>query len=282
MQEFGWSGVVTKRFTPGRGGAWSSRAPFQVDDGTAGTGATGGGGMGGIGGVGGTGGAGTNALFTTVWERDWLLPDDSLSDAAGRSPLDGVRVCELDTDNCVSTDAHGRALLNLPADQEVAVSLEKAGYLPIIFAYVTTDEAFVGSQDGDGLPNDDIALIVQKHLGSEFPLQGGVLSLTSGIGNITAGLTFEVVDNSAQPFYFDATTRRYTYELEATTQGPLQYDLPFGQGGFLGLSPGTHEIVFGGAEDCGASPRRSWPGSVPNSIRLPVRDGHLTFGVCRF
>jgi len=81
--------------------------------------------------------------------------------------------CELDTDNCLTSDSSGGAVLDLPADREVAISAVKEGYTPGIIAYVTTDEAFASEQGVSQLPEQELTVIMEKHLGSEFPWQGG-------------------------------------------------------------------------------------------------------------
>ena len=47
---------------------------------------------------------------------------------------EGVEICEVDTDTCVTTDPNGRADLDVPSNQEVTFTLEKEGFGPLLLA----------------------------------------------------------------------------------------------------------------------------------------------------
>jgi len=91
-----------------------------------------------------------------------------------------------------------------------------------------------------------------------------------GTGSILVGVSLEGatldLDNATgKPFYVDEEGR-LSLGLTATTS--------YGQGGFVEVTPGVYEVKLGGtARSC--VPTGAWP-DVENSIRVPVREGHLT------
>ena len=240
--------------------------------------------MGGAGATGGDGGTGGSvpppvSLFVTVVETipvdsDGLVPEGD--PALNAPPLAGVKICESDTVNCVTSNVDGKAVLELPVNQEVAVTMEKDGYVPVIFAYLT-DTTFGGDQGHYKPSNENSAVLFTEHLALAYPLQGGTIIVTT-FPATTAGVTFDLVDETNEAFYFDAESRRYSFDLDATTGDPMPWNLPLAMGGFAELSPGEYEIEFGGAADGCVGSRLAWPGRTMNSIRLPVKEGFVTFG----
>jgi hypothetical protein len=96
-----------------------------------------------------------------------------------------------------------------------------------------------------------------------------------GVKFAPAGAT---VGQVGDPFYYDTATQHYSWELDATTGTPDPYFGPLSEGGFVHVPAGIQEFEFGGtASDC-AGASWGWPGSVPNRIRLPVRDGYIAYG----
>jgi hypothetical protein len=194
--------------------------------------------------------------------------------------IEGAKICEDGTDNCELTNAEGKAVLYLPPNQEVAISIEKEGYGLLLNADVT-DETFF-SAPNDPLYTHEILEAVAADLGVEYPWQGGVVRFVRGpVSTGVSGVTFEPVGASVgqvgDPVYYDTATERYSRDLEATT-GVLQaWSLPISDGGFVDVPPGVHEFEYGGAAgDCTLS--FGWPGSGLNRLRLPVRDGYITYG----
>ena len=83
-----------------------------------------------------------------------------------------------------------------------------------------------------------------------------------------AGVTCEIDTETAKPFYYDEDDLP-SLDLTATTSN--------GDCGFAEVTPGVHEIEFGGtATNCEAS--IAWPTDLANAIKVPARDGHLTYG----
>lgn len=177
-------------------------------------------------------------------------------------PLEGVEVCEIETDNCVVTSAAGVATFEVAVAQEVSFTLEKEGYQSYIMTGVATTEpgeltlgmstvqriedmhTFVMSpypMEGTG----DIVVI------SEPKLEGETLSLTGGTGKV---------------FYYNALGN-WDASLTATSS--------WGWGGFTEVSPGEVQVELGGTAT-GCTVTLGWPGDVANSVRMPIRAGYLT------
>ena len=193
----------------------------------------------------------------TVSVTEVLSPDD----VRGGPPLGGVELCETDTANCATTDAIGFAQITLPADQEISYTLSKDGYGPFLLADVT-DEAFDGttpSMRSDALLSDFSEILM-----IQYPWAGGSLFLRER--DLMAGVTFDLTGETAQAYYLDEEGMP-ALDLTATTTN--------GRGGFVELSPGEHQVEFGGtATNC--IPHLGWPGNAANRVTVPVRAGHIT------
>lgn len=50
-----------------------------------------------------------------------------------------------------------------------------------------------------------------------------------------------------------------------------------GRGGFYDVTTGMREVQYGGAITT-CTPGIAWPGTGANQIRVPVRDGHISYG----
>ena len=217
-------------------------------------------GTGGAGGDGGSGGSDTVTLNVTTTEAQSLSPIGPA--------LEGVRLCEADTTNCATTDSDGMASIELPADEEVSYTLEKDGYAPYLVADVTDDALF---QNGPWAMYSD-ALIEELlgELGVASPM-GGQLILRAVSGSVIegiAGITFELVDETATPFY-NQQDWTPSFDLTATTS--------IGQGGFVELATGEYQVEYGGtAANC--SVQIGWPGDAAGRVEVPVRVGHISFG----
>lgn len=239
--------------------------------GTGGSGGTAGtGGSTGTGGTAGTGGTESVTLFMGIaaWNPD------------GPSPaLEGVMICEVDTDNCVSTDATGGAYIDLPANEEVAITLEKEGYAPWVVGNVT-DATFKTADTWLMFSHDQLTPVAER-LETAYPWTGGIVGLAAvpidATGLTVEGATFELLDATGKPFYFDEETRLYSLGLDATSNVTGQFLLPLAEGGFAEVGPGVHQARLGGmASDCPVV-SYGWPGDGPNEIRFPVLEGHITY-----
>ena len=227
-------------------------------DGDGGAGATGGvGGTPGIGGtpgMGGTGGSDPATLFATA-------TDAQNFGELGGPPLEGVEVCESDTDNCATTNENGKATIELPGNREVSYTLSKDGYRSRLHADVT-DKALY---DVPAPMYSDAVLAEFVEINMiPSPWTGGALILLTLPRR--AGVTFDLVDATAQAYFLDAAGTP-TLELTATSTN--------GRGGFVEVPAGEYQVEFGGTvTDCVAD--LGWPGDAANRIKLPVKTGYIT------
>ena len=183
----------------------------------------------------------------------------------GGPPIEGVKVCETDTDNCAVTDGNGEATIHMPANEEVSYTLEKEGYWPYLVRDVT-DETFRDSNwpmYSDELMADFAeALMIRPPLTGLLSLQA--LSAGSRGANGTAGITFDLMNETAVGFYNEEDWTP-TLDLTATTSAGL--------GGFVEVPPGEYQVEFGGT----CIPDLAWPGDAANRIEVPVRAGYFNY-----
>lgn len=229
---------------------------------TAGDGGSGGSaGAGGDGGGGGTGET-VQLLMVIVENEDWHLGP----------ALEGVEVCETDTTNCVTTGADGRATLTLPANQAISYTMAKDGYMTRLFADVTDETFNIRPFFTWPMFRDDEIEDLAASVMIPYPLTEGWIAMQAfNTGSQdpfhTQGVTHELVDGTATQYYTDESGQP-TLGLSATTST--------GQGGFFEVTPGEHQVEFGGTvTNCQTS--IAWPGDAPNRVKVPVRVGVLTF-----
>ena len=194
------------------------------------------------------------------------------------SPSEGVEICEVDADNCVTSDSSGRAELDVRSNREVTFTFEKEGYGKWVVGDVS-DENYESLLSRRMYPDDQLMAIAEQ-LGTPYPWEGGVVGLVR-IPSDVAGVKFAPVESTVgavgESFYYDSATDEYSLDLEATTAHQNSWLLPLGAGGFTEVTPGERQFEFGGtAVNCG--PSWAWPGDGPNQIRVPVRDGYRTYG----
>ena len=87
------------------------------------------------------------------------------------SCLADVEVCIFDTTSCETTDADGWVTMTLPANSEVALTVIKEGYSPILSPQYTTED------DVDDLRtavlDEQTVTLLAGVLGTPYPLDGG-------------------------------------------------------------------------------------------------------------
>jgi hypothetical protein len=214
--------------------------------------------MGGAAGMGGTGGDPVGELSMIVTE----ILGFSWEDTIGGPPLEGVELCETDTDNCDTTDGNGEATIPLPLNQEISYTLSKDGFAPYLIADVLT----AGRATSFPMLSDQLAEELSDIMMTPYPWMGGAIALTPFPR--MAGVTFDLVDAAAETFYHDEAGIPNP-DLTATTSD--------GRGGFVEVSPGEYEVEFGGtATTCTLN--FGWPADAANRIKLPVEVGYLSFG----
>jgi hypothetical protein len=219
----------------------------------------GGGGSGGAGGTGGTGGVDTVSASTVITGFDAVL--------GTTEPLEGVEICETDTDNCVMTDAEGAATLQLPRNQETSVTIEKEGYQRELLAALLSEDTPVFT---NGLGTVERLELQHGLVGSPYPMEGtgDIIASWAELGSFP-GATLDVSDAPAVGFYFDEDGN-WDADLTETSNYALTP-----KGGFTEVTPGEAQVEFGGTAE-GCVPLTGWPGDVDNSVRVPVRAGYLS------
>ena len=248
------------------------------DGGTGGTAGTGGSaGTGGTAGTGGSAGTGGTGGEVRQYQIRFLEFD---SEGVGSSS-EGVEFCQADTENCDTSDASGIVTLNVPEAQEITFTMEKKGYGKWVVGDVSDDtyESFATRP----MYTDAQLEAIAAQLDTTYPWTDGIVGLVrwpsdhAGVTFIPVGSTGDAVGD---PFYYDAATREYSLDLDATTSVADSHLLPLGSGGFTEVTPGVQEFEFGGTSgDCRAT--WAWPGDGPNKIRVPVREGYRTYGSMR-
>jgi hypothetical protein len=228
--------------------------------------------------------ASTATLRISIYDWD---PTPPHGEYIYTEPIEGVAVCETDTTNCALTDANGNAALQMPADQEISYTLEKEGYGSYLLAGVIPG----GTQPPSfpfGLSRNDRFAYLYGLVMSPYPMEGTGSILVVPFLSPTpppcepffgAGVTLDLGNTAGKAYYYDEAGN-WDPDLGATTC--------YGYAGFTEVAPGEVQVEFGGiAEGCAASPsirmRAGWPGTVENSVRMPIRAGYLTkvYQICQ-
>ncbi|MBT8451317.1 MAG: hypothetical protein KJO40_05045 [Deltaproteobacteria bacterium] len=215
------------------------------------------GGSAGAGGTGGTAGTGGGETISV----DFNIRSTELR------PLEGAEICVADTQNCATTDEEGDATIELPFNMEVLYTVSKDGFVPELYGDVT-DLTFGASRGHVLFPEQEIS-DGAVDIDTVWPHAGtGWLSL----GVNQPSVTFTLVGDAREPWYVDADGNGSTV-IDATTTESIGG----ARGGFVEVAPGVHEVEFGGAAtDCVVG--IGLPGTAANRIRVPVRDGHISYG----
>jgi len=183
------------------------------------------------------------------------------------APLDGVRLCEADTQKCDETGPDGTATLQLPVGKAFTFTLQKEGWP----SYSTG-----GFMRPDGLEHrfvmQEDSEMEDRHVGlmTPYPLEGTgtvLIEISPGI----AGATFELVDDNGSP----RPSPYYIHELGFWFESPrLETTTIRGSGGFIELSPRDTQVQLGGsAKKCEIV--LGWSGSGEDTLWIPVREGHI-------
>ncbi len=184
------------------------------------------------------------------------------ADAEARVTLEGAQICQTGAVSCAVTNEDGAATLNLPVDEEISYTLVKEGYASYLFADIVP----TGGHELEFLMLTDELLASQyERLMSSYPTETeGEIAVE--LHPAFAGATL-ALNTDGMAYYVDET-QAWSSDLTETSSE--------GRGGFVEVEPGTFQIELGGtAESCAAG--LAWPGTVENSIRVPVLEGHRTF-----
>jgi len=178
-------------------------------------------------------------------------------------PVEGAEMCQ-DTANCATTDAGGNVILTLPANERVSWTFMKDGYGSTLSGDVT-DATFDASR-GLWMSSDEWFTKEFTRLDTPYAPRGTGAVFIAMFPPF-AGVTFGNVDATGETFYFDEEMRMQL-GLDATTSS--------GWGGFIEVGAGELQVEIGGT-GVGCSPGTAWPGDEPDRIRVPVREGYITY-----
>jgi hypothetical protein len=221
-------------------------------------------GTGGSAGSGGSGGSGGTVTFS--------FEITGFSGQVGYlGPLEGVEVCQLDTNNCVITGADGKGTVDLPIGEEVAYTTVKEGYASYLHAGVVPP---VPLQVKFGMADDTRMSYLHDLVMSPYPMEGtGEVIFfevdLDGPPGPFPGATLELIGSTGKAYYYNEDGD-WDPDLTATTSNSL---VPWG--GFTEVTPGEVEVTWGGtAEDCILF--KGWPSDKENTMRIPVMEGFTT------
>ena len=184
-------------------------------------------------------------------------------DGSCNQPLEGVRLCEGDTDNCNVSGPNGEASIRLPVG-EVFYTLEKEGYYSGLYQYVMPQrDVTVSWCVGDTAEAEEF----REMIGSRWPRLGtGDIQILMSLTPFP-GATFDLKGATGILSY---------YPDEGGVDLDLEETGSSGSGDFFDVTPGEFRIEFGGtAENCGPS-QSGWPSDFENSVRVLVREGYYT------
>lgn len=220
------------------------------------------------GGAGGAGGFNTDTRIIVIREYS---PERGQVD-----PIGGVKVCATDTDDCVRTNTEGRAVVQIPVDREFSFTLEKDGYGKELLVDFEPPGLSLFAFGAASLEEEGAFYTIHEQVGSPYPMEGTgsilIIPLDSRFSNTStsclgvAGRTFELSG---------ATGRGYYHDERGNWDASLIATSCWGWGGFTEVPPGEVQVeIKSDAENCEVF--HGWPGTVANSVRMPVRAGFLT------
>lgn len=130
-------------------------------------------------------------------------------------PLAGVEVCELDTNNCVTTNESGNAVLEVPAEQDVAVTYVKEGYAKYVNMLVVPAG---GIGEPTGMATDQRFQEMHQLVGSPYPMEGtGTVFID--IVNRYEGATLSLVGDATGKAWYRDEELDWDPDLTESTAG---------------------------------------------------------------
>ena len=183
-------------------------------------------------------------------------------------PIDGVEVCQFQSNNCSVTDASGEYELMVLKGRELEISHIKDGYGPVLVARRSGDEDFVGDAV---LGTDAVMTSFADALDTPYPPAGtGFVSATTYRGPVSDGTTL------AGASYFLTGSGGLSYYLDdaGAPDTSLAETQDAGAGGFVEVAPVNVTLRVAGAANCTSAD--SWFAAGTNAFTLPVRNGFWT------
>jgi hypothetical protein len=172
------------------------------------------------------------------------------------SALQGFVFCNTDAEalGCATSGADGRVTLEVPADSDVALTVDRDGYLPLLFHRRT------GSEDASEgllpLPDDSRRTATEEALGFELEAGKGV-----AVVNVTGGVGGTVSASPVGP---------RTYYWMSGIPVPDATTIASAAAAWYNLDPGDYEFTVEVPDkDCTVY-EASWAGDEPNVVRARV------------
>jgi hypothetical protein len=185
-----------------------------------------------------------------------------LIDYTSQDPIDGANLCitipHASKPTCTKSASDGSYSIDIPKDEDVAVTVQASGYLDaIIPEHVTTRTALTLSP----VTVADLKMVTSA-VDVTIDAKRGHLAL-----NIPApGATFDVTPASGTLLYFDAAGAPSKTETKTTASGLAAV---------FNADPGTYEATYQAAgHSCAVS--LGWHSTKPNTVRAPVIAGAIT------
>ncbi len=179
-------------------------------------------------------------------------------------PMEGVEVCETDTDNCVLTDFQGLASLYLPVEEEISFTLVRDAYQSELQPFIVPPtEVRLGLTLGTDQRIQDQFEIAM----SPYPPQGTGMMVIVTVPRCE-GATVEVFGaaGTGRVLYIGDNSL-WDLDLGATSAA--------GVASVIELPPGEYRVELGGSvSHCFVL--TGWPSTFENSVRLPVKAGFFT------
>lgn len=164
--------------------------------------------------------------------------------------LEGARVCLFETDQCTETDAAGQFVLNdLPDDVDIEISIEKAGFYPII-RLVHLQGAPVYLRQTRILRDADRVSLLESIDREDNEELGAVLAVGiapgEAVGSVTIpeGVQITLLPGDIGPYYSrgaltpggSLSSDELDPDLDATREGSFAI--------FVGVEPGDYTVRF--------------------------------------
>ncbi len=173
--------------------------------------------------------------------------------------LDGFVFCNTDASElgCATSDSSGSVTLEVPADSNIALTVDREDFVPLLYHYRTGSEDVTFSVGVPFLTEEQRAEH-ESVLGFDLQQGKGVVVAVAG-GGLEGTATIDPKPENNRPYYWVLSVP----DPERTTIGG-------GTAAWYDVEPGDYQVTFEvPGKDCriGAS---SWPGDEPNAVKLRV------------
>jgi len=173
------------------------------------------------------------------------------------SALVGLDTCVMGTDNCTVTDSDGIAVLTVPADSDVGVTIEGEGYTPHLLPYATQS---VDMEVGIYILPQETTELIMEGLGLDMSNGHVGLTLTESDGYIGT------LEGGEFVHYFNDLSTGIDPDLTSTSAS--------GRFVALNVTGDTVTVSLDGPGSC--TPRDHYWSGDANEVILPVLPGYFS------